>query len=256
MKKIFCLLFVSIGLFWSCIPNPAENALPGTAPENVLVKQLIETDAHGDVTTIDFTYLDKKIVTATGSDGLVTTYTYNGDLITKETTMDGATLADEITYVYDISNNLVSSTWVDYTDSSGSRVVYVHNADGTVSYQEFYGDTLIQDEVGEDGLINATQFIANVIMPANVDTETFTYDANNNPFKNILGYGKISFAHSGEPLNYTNNITSVVHSNTLGLSEVLSHTTYTYTDNNHFPITETSTDANDVVTDMVKYIYF
>ena len=131
---------------------------------------------------------------------------------------------------------------------------YIHNAGGTITYHSFYGDTTSQDEVGSDGTITATTFVENVLDPVNVDTETSTYDIKNNPFKNILGMDKITFAHTGQPTNYKNNVLSVVHSNDLGLSEVLETYSYSYNASS-FPIGSSLTNGNGVLTETVKYFY-
>ena len=258
---------IASGFFWSCVPVPEENPEPGIPVNSMLVKKIVESEPDGTTFTTEYTYVGKKISEITESDGKRTEITYEGDLITKEEEFNATDiLLTRTTYVYDISENLVS--YVDVTfdndgdandDSSGERWVYVHNANGTISYEEFIGDATSQTTHYIDGTITTNQYIENnvdpITMVAQVFTDTFTFDTKHNPYVNVIGYDKIYFAASDSPLNFVNNELSQTDQIDSNAAYLLESTSYTYTANN-FPLTETITDRNGEVTGTANYTYY
>lgn len=178
----------------------------------VRIKKITDTDADGIVTTTEYFYTGNKISYVTDSDGFRVNFFYDGDLIAREESYEGTELVEKVFYTYDSSSNLVTYVTIDLVEDSGKRITYIHNTNGTISFQEYGGDSNAQDEIGNSGTISNTRYIENSINPITsepqVFTNTFTYDTKNNPFKNIVGYSKIYFAESYEALNFNNNLLS------------------------------------------------
>jgi hypothetical protein len=204
----------------------------------VRVKKITETDFDGTVFTTEYFYIGNKLNYLVDSDGIRTNFTYEGDLIMKEEVKDGTEILEQYFYTYDNNNKLVTYVFLDLVDNIGLKIVYIHNADGTISYQQYKGDSNSQDELDYDGTISNNRYIENIINPITqepqVFTSTFTHDDKNNPFKNVIGYSKVYFAESDEALNYSNNWltrTEQIDSETPTLSE-----TYIYSfDNLNYP---------------------
>lgn len=177
----------------------------------VRVKKITDTDADGNVLSIEYFYNGNKIVYSIDSEGLRMNIFYDGDLIAREEWFQGTTMVEKIFYTYD-NSKLVTYQVLNLVDNIGQKITYDHNANGTISFTEFSGDLTTQDEIESTGTISNTKLVRNMINPITLEqqvfTSTFTFDAKNNPFKNIVGYDKIYFADSEESLNYLNNITT------------------------------------------------
>lgn len=177
----------------------------------VRVKKITDTDADGNVLSIEYFYNGNKIVYSIDSEGLRMNIFYDGDLIAREEWFQGTTMVEKIFYTYD-NSKLVTYQVLNLVDNIGQKITYDHNANVTISFTEFSGDLTTQDEIESTGTISNTKLVRNMINPITLEqqvfTSTFTFDAKNNPFKNIVGYDKIYFADSEESLNYLNNITT------------------------------------------------
>lgn len=259
MKKILYLVSISVLFFTSCIPNPEEDPDPVVNVNDILVKKVTEIGTNGVEYSVEFTYSGKKFAQSIDSDGIRTVYTYEQDLIVKEESYDGTILVEKATYVYDISNNLVTYVDLDYVTNSGERWVYVHNSNGTISYQEFTGDLDEQTQADVTGSISGTQYIENTIDPitqqTQVFTEVFTYDTKNFPFKNVTGLSKVCFVGSESTTNNNNNIISQTDQIDDATPEILYNIAYVYNTNN-FPVTSTVTSGNGVIRNTEKFIYY
>lgn len=270
MKKIIYFFSALVLLLNSCSHDIEPNMPPSDNPTNpsnpttsVLLKKMIQTDSDGFTNTLNFTYSGNKLVKITYSeDNTYEVFTYNGDLIAKSESFDSSNnMIDTFTYVYNVDGNLIEAKWLDYVNGNdaSTKFLYTHNADGTISYQQFNGDTNSQTTFYRDGKIYANKFEENVpadpgYYPDHVVTHTFTYDGKNQPTKNITGHGKIWFAFSDSGTNFQNNVTSNVHTNTLGLYQPMTTTSYTY-NNLDYPITQTETSSSDP-TDVTTTQYF
>jgi hypothetical protein len=203
----------------------------------VRVKKITDTDADGTVSTTEYFYTGNKISYLVDSDGIRVNYFYEGDLIVREESYQGTELVEKVFYTYDGSSNLVTYISLDLVDDIGSRITYVHNSNGTISFQEYSGDTTTQEDLENNGTISNTRYIENGINPITsepqVFTNTFTYDTKNNPFKNVVGYSKIYFADSFEALNFNNNLLSHSEQIDSDAPYVFETLTYTYNAGNY-----------------------
>lgn len=260
MKKLLYVFSALVLIFTSCSSDSDSSS--DSPAGTVLLKRIVETDPDGIVSNTTITYSGNKIVRMSFDDGTYENYTYTGDLITKSESFDeNDDLNEAFIYVYDGSGKLIESRWLDYLSASGSsKQVYVYNNDGTISFQEFYGDVDSQTSLARVGKIFANKY--EVYMPEEVGsypahtiTHTFTYDDKNQPMKNVTGYNKIWFAFTDYGTNYANNITSDLHTNTLGVYQPITSTVYTYNSQN-YPITEAETNHtnSDEVTN-IQYFY-
>jgi hypothetical protein len=156
-------------------------------------------------------------------------YTYNGNLITKEESVDVAGVVQNSTaYAYNDKNKIISST---YTTSKGNvyKSVYVYNADGTVTSTQH--STSISGAVTPSGNTNVFTF-SNGNLVKNVSTYTGTnynststrvylFDAKNSPTKYILGFSNLF----GNSANLNNEISST-YSSSSDTSSTRSEFTY------------------------------
>ena len=206
-KNIFLFLSASALALCSCSHDKGDNAK--------FLKKRVEISEDGTSATTLFTYKGNKIVSA---DGVAkhTDYTYANDLITKIVTKDKTTqlsVSSEFVYVKD---QLVS---IKYSDDC--IVNYVHNADGTVSYEKwavvsgkqevklyhgvlyFKNKNLIKDKRTLDDTAPG--------VVSNYDV-SFEYDSKKNPLCNILGYAKL--LDQNEAISINNKLMSVVETST------------------------------------------
>lgn len=257
MKKITLLFVMAMGIFASCVPYPEENPDPVTPVNKMFLLKLVETLPDETTSEMVFTYADKKIVEINDSDGTKTVFSYQDDLITKRQEFSGTTLLNQDDYVYDISENLISLVNQDFTTSVGTRWVYVHNANGTISYQQFTGDLLTQNQLELNGLISSNKLEESITDPVtnevNVYRTTYAFDLKNNPLMNVVGYNKIYFANTDSALNYVNNVISQTDQ-TNDETPVLRYTNeYEYTPNN-FPY-KRNTKQGGVLVATANYFY-
>lgn len=245
--------------FTSCIPNPEEDPDPVVNVNDILLKKITVTDLNGEVYSVEFTYSGKKLAQSINSNGTRVVYTYEQDLLVKEETFNGTTLVDKATYVYDISSNLITYIEFDYESTTADRWVYVHNSNGTISFENYTGDLAEQTEAVSTGTISATQYVENNINPITqlpeVITDVFTYDSKNNPFKNVTGFSKIIFTGSDSTSNYLNNILTVTSQIDDTTPVVANNNTYVYNANN-FPISSSTTTIGGVLSSTQKYTYY
>ncbi|HSD14889.1 MAG TPA: hypothetical protein VLB74_09600 [Flavobacterium sp.] len=259
MKKLIYAFSALALLFASCSSDSDSSSNDSSA--TVLLKKIIETDWDGAVTTSILTYNGDKLQRITNDDGTYEVYTYSGDLITKSESFDENDARYEaFVYTYNSESKLIEAKWLDYLGEGGgsSKVLYTHNSDGTVSYEEFTGDVSSQTEFYREGKIYsdkieeyAPEFDGT---PAHTITHTYTYDDKNQPMKNVKGYDKIWFAFTDYGTNYLNNMTSNLHTTTLGVNQPISSTVYTYNSQN-YPITETETQQGSEHVIAVQYFY-
>lgn len=249
---------MALGIFASCVPYPEENPDPIPPVSSMFLKKTITTFVTGATLETEFTYAGSKIVKEESSDGSKTIFTYNDqDLITKLEDFQGTELQEVKTYVYDISDNLINMTSIQMPSMQGTKWVYVHNADGTISYQKFTGDDVSQTNLVATGLISSTKLVETITDPVTTEVTTntilYTYDNRNHPWINITGFDKIYFADSDWALNNLNNV--LTESDQLNDEEpVLRFTNdYEYT-NNNFPY-KSNTSQNNVITATTNYFY-
>jgi hypothetical protein len=255
MKKI--LAMAAIALFMvSCTDDDSNSTQTGTK----LVK-VTETDSDGSYIS-NLTYDGNKLIEINSNDGEKSVITYTGDLVTEWKTYDADNeLIYKDTYEYNSQNQLVTYIEFSYDADFGDDVyktTYVHNANGTISFTEYYSDNLDNpDSFTQDATGTITETTLTTIYDMGEDTEvyTYTFDGKNNPLKAITGMDKIAFANTmGTTKFYNENVVSQSSSWNGGTSVLGSTTVYTYNAAN-YPLTQTETQADGSYTSTTTYTY-
>lgn len=262
MKKIFAMAAIALFIMTSCSNDSSSSNNNNNNTDAVLLKKIVDTDEDGTYTST-FTYNGTKLNRIDNSDGSYEVYSYTDeglggltyDLILSVKSYDSDNeVTEEVSYLYNTENKLAQATWLYYGGSNleAQTIKYTHNSDNTITWED-YGAT---SHVIESGKIYQNKFETNAAAfdpwPAHINTSTYTYDGKNNPWKNITGYDKIYFAGTEEGLTWSQNITSEVYSNTLGVNQNYSTTTYTYNSDN-YPVTSEENESGYVIN--TQYFY-
>ena len=173
------------------------------------------------VLTYDSANITKLIsVSITGTNTVNTTvskskeiYTYSGNLITKEETVDGDGVVKYSTiYTYNDKNKITSRT---FTSGNGYvyKSVYDYNTDGTVSSTEY--STSVSGVIVATGDTHVYTFLnGNLVKDASTytspgynstSTKAYVFDTKDAPSKYVLGFSNLL----GESANLNNTISSV-----------------------------------------------
>ncbi|NUY81820.1 hypothetical protein HUK80_13010 [Flavobacterium sp. MAH-1] len=235
MKKMIFGLSALIVLFSSCGSDDGGNSTE--TGDGVLLKKTIENGPDGQFIS-EASYNGHKIVKITTNDGGRIDFTYTGDDITKMAWKLDNELIEEQLYTYDASGKLATHTLLDYEIGWGSKEVYTYNSDNTATVQNYSGDLVSQTLEGDTYTITfANGEVSQIVTP--FETITYTYDNKNNPFKNVTGYGKISYIDGGA--------SGIMHNVTEESSSEGGGSTYTFTyNNNDFPATAVENWDGDV----------
>ena len=237
MKKLILTLFASAALVSCSTNSSSDNSSSG----GLLLKSVNDGSSSGVIT---FNYNGNKLINATDSTGDIFTMTYSGDLIIKQENSPSSPHHYINTYNY-INNLLVSSTNNYSTSSSLSNFTY--NPDGSITENMTYTDLsqnftfndMTKRYYSQGNCIKKEEYSdVNNVMTLN-STTTYTYDANNSPFKNITGF---SAWQNASGTSVKNNETGAITKNSSGVITRISQTIYQYNSQN-YPISgiETST---------------
>jgi len=186
IKYIFWVFSISLLFLYSCSNNNLD--------KSKLLKSLVETTADGTTTTTFFTYNGEKLVSI-DSDKTQADFTYTAGLITKKVTLDKTNqVLNTVEYSY-VNDKLVNAK------SLNNYIInYVHNSDGTVSYEKitaisgtqevkvFHGTMYFQNKnlIKDERIFDNTD--PGILSSYSINYE---YDSNVNPLNNILGYEKL-----------------------------------------------------------------
>jgi len=177
-----------------------------------LLKTLVEISADETSTTTFFTYDGNKIV-STDNVQNHTDFTYTDGLITK---IDELDKTDQVSNTVEYS--YVKGQLVRAKSPKNYIINYIHNSDGTVSYEklaldsgnqevkEFHGILYFQNEnlIKDDRILDNTA--VGVVSNYSI---SFEYDSEHNPFKSILGYEKLLDHNETISLNNSTIITVI-----------------------------------------------
>lgn len=247
MKKLICLLSISLLLLSSCSEEPGPTSLTA---DTILLKKTIDTNTDGSIVTTTFTYDGKKVVKITNDAILGTNlfFTYTGNLITKieYKLSNGLTEHTEV-FQYDAENKLKTFIRLQPLGSYGEKETYTYNSgDGSISVISYTGDLVAQEELSGAGIIYFQDGEVSRITTTDGTTHNYAYDTKNFTFKNSIGLAKISFV-GGEAGGAMHNIISET---TSGASDI-----YDFTYNSHgFPLTCTET-IDGVVETNTQFFY-
>jgi hypothetical protein len=255
MKKIVLLLSIITLGFTSCSKNedePATAAPVNPTSDVVLLKKITYTGT----TDVDiYEYNGSKISKITMYN-TYETFTYTGNLITHYNTYNSGNnaLTNTNDFQYDANERLIS--WIKISGTYGTKETYTYGSDGNIAYNYYTGNATAQNNLSVTGTIqfsngNIVTKSSTAVGTTNVNNRTFTYDIKNSPFKNIIGYDKLSI----------NSITGIIFGslhnvlidNTPGTIPVRTENTYTY-GSNDYPLTREKVTNGSISFDC-QYIY-
>lgn len=202
MKKILLFCAVALALN-SCSSDDSSS----DSSSSVLLKKTVMTDAEGTKVTSNYTYDGNKIVSVIDNSGESNEYyTYTGDLITKlEYKLPDGSIEQVNTYSYDSNGRLTTFVRIDPDMDWGNKELYTYNADGTITVKAYTGDSETQTFHNSTGTVKFANGEVIEITNDVQDDHVYTYDTNNNPLKNVLGWNKINFT-DGEANDVLHNM--------------------------------------------------
>lgn len=206
MKKIVALIILAAFAISCSSDSSSSHSYSG-----VLVKRTIQDFTNGSPSVTTFYQYNGAKLVSTTSDDMICKYYYTGNLITQEEIYFNDDLAYVLNFSYDNQNRLVQSRRETIGPGQIFRNVYHYNADNTISVDEYF-----IFETGSDEELSHAKFYMNSAGEidkieeyngSSVQTTTFSYDQQNNPFKNILGMRQLLVPESG----FDSNVTSIVY---------------------------------------------
>jgi hypothetical protein len=232
MKKLLYLFSASLLVLTSCSSD--DNA--SSEPTATILLKKTSYVTSGESYTVDFTYSGNKIVSNVDNYGDKTTFTYTGELITKIVDTDNKGVVDQATEFTYTNGKLTSEISLETGDDYKYKTKYVHNADGTISFEEFRVSVATGKEeeygyVGKYTFKNGNLVKKEKSYYGTNSFTTYEYDANNHPFKNVLNFNLLI----SDEESYVNNIVKITYSNA---TEVYTNT-YKYNANG-FPTEQKS----------------
>lgn len=250
MKKVV-LLFSIAFLSFTPYPNDEIKIINNDTP--ILVKEII--NYKDDKQYVDkITYNGNKIVSQNNADGFIINYTYTGDLITKIEAFEykgKPYFTQHYTYV---NGKIDTSTFTMHSNFyHKTEIKYTHNADGTVSYNNFTtlpsGEKQPNARGGKYTFNNGNLIKEESLYEGRETVITYEYDTKNNVFRNVLGFNLLLDRITCS----VNNVTKL----TSKFSDIESMTTtYVYKyDSDDFPKEEIKTDVYETSTYTKKISY-
>lgn len=255
MKKLIYLFTASLLVFTSCSKDDNDSSDPASS---ILVKKRIYIGKDGVSSSEDIVYNGNKIVSITGQDGSVFKYTYTGELITKTEESDAEGTVDYTTEYNYASGKLATSIEKNKDAKFYYKTKYTHNADGTVSYDQFRITvaTGVEEEYGATGKYTFKDSNLVKLEVSYYGAEmlhVYEYDTKNNPFKNVTG---ISLLLDDETA--VNNVVKETSTTGSGANISTNITSYAYKyDVNNYPTekVESYPSGDSVSTYTTQYLY-
>lgn len=252
MKKILCLLTAVLLSLSSC---SNDNDEASNFQEPLFVKEIAGI-YNGITYTQKISYNGNKIQSINFQGGL-RTYTYTDNLITKIEDLDASgNLSSAMEYKYE-NGKIYSclSMGYDFGTLYKNLIKYVHNPDGSVSYQ-YYKVNYTTGEEQEKDLVSGKLFIkdGNIIKDEIYSDSVlevsmvYEYDDKNEIFKNILGYNLL--------LNLMPSANNIVKSTTIykmGPAGIVVNS-YEY-NSNGYPSSKKVDVANGTPFSVIQYKY-
>lgn len=252
MKKILCLLTAALLSLSSC---SNDNDEPSNSQESILVKEIV--GVYNGITYLQKISYNGNRIQSINFQGGLRTYTYTDNLITKIEDLDEkGNLTSALEYKY-TNGKIYSclSIGYDFGTLYKNLIKYVHNPDGTVSYQNYKVNYTTGEEQGKD-VVSGKLFIKNGnIIKDEVYSDSeleysmvYEYDDKNEIFKNILGYNLL--------LNLMPSTNNVVKSTTIykiGPAGIVVNS-YEY-NSNGYPASKKVDVANGTPFSVIQYKY-
>lgn len=256
MKKISCLFGVLALILVSCSNDyGSANGVTNTPlPKTVSYKY---SDSPDDNDIVSVTYIGNKIVSAGFTPNDKQVYTYTGDFITKiEDFAEEGNISSTNEFTYENGKLKIDLlTEIGGSQTYISKKVYTYNANGTISFIIYSVNSNAIETKKSEGVLtylngNLTQ--KTEVYAGSSYAKTYEYDAENNPFKNILGYNLIIDSETNASLN---NVTKLTYVRTSGANTTTTifNTVYEYNVKG-YPVKQTQTDSfnND---EIMEYTY-
>jgi hypothetical protein len=199
--RLFLITIVLFFLLSSCSSDDATNN-----NQTKLLSKMVDIAANGSSATTVFTYNANKIMNVDGvNNHLIFTYT-NNLIIKIETFDDASQLQSILNYTYE-DDNLIK-----IASSDNYEMHFIHNANGTVSYEKLTTDSANNEVLVYKGILyflngNLTKDERTLVTTATEVSKTivsYQYDSKVNPLHNVVGYSKL--LNSFNAIS-TNNIT-------------------------------------------------
>lgn len=169
--------------------------------KGVYVKRIVTTtNAGSTVNTSDYLYSGSKLARINSSDGTHVIYVYTGNLITGRDFYYNNVLNSREIFEYNANNQLLNYRRTNPSDIVLYRAIYQYNSDGTVTVSGYKGSSVSESTK----IVNRKVFVVNgqvtkienyTISNGTAVTEVLNYsfDTKNSPFKDILGFDKLTY---------------------------------------------------------------
>ncbi len=157
----------------------------------MLTKIVLESESGSRTATYVYDGNKMKII---NNETFIHQFFYSGNLVAKVESYNDGQLMSVFTFDYDSSGKLVQYK-LDSTDLSRAwRDTYIYNNDNTISVNHFEAfdggpETLEEQKVfldSEGEIIRIERYNA-----TGTAVSLYSYDAKNNPFRNVLGFDKL-----------------------------------------------------------------
>jgi hypothetical protein len=261
MKKIVCLFSALALTLLAC--NRDEIVTPKA--ENVVLPKTIklsDPNYSSENLTNKIVYDGNKIVSITNERGK-TEYTYSGNLIVKQVISNASnTIQKQISYSY-LNGKLATISTV-VPNSYSSEEVYTDNNDGTVKVEFYNVNQKTGVKTKSEGFETLTFSNGNLDQIVStygdsVSTNSYDYDTNSNPFKNVEGFNllyrqDISFQPNILSANNVVKQTTFNVTNNIASNFMISTNDYDY-DAKGFPIKKIIYDSHGTVLKVIEYTY-
>lgn len=199
MKRLSCILGVAmVATFASCSTDDYDNV--GTAdqatkfdPNYYLVKK-VQTSSEGGATVTEdqYFYNGKKLLKVVSTDGREIRYTYSNDLIVERDFYVNGTLNSKEQFDYYKSNQLIGFKRLNAAGTVIYKATYTSNADGTVSVRGLNAQNV---EILNRKVFFSGTNVYKIESYSGSTTEVLNYnfDGKNSPFRNIVGFDKLTY---------------------------------------------------------------
>jgi len=258
MKKLLYLFTASLLVFTSCSKDDNDSS---DSTSSILPKKVTTVYSDGDSDIENMVYNGNKIVSVTEKDGSLAKYTYTGDLITRIDELDEDGKLNYTTEYAYVSGKLNSSIGkgADADEIYYYKTKYVHNGDGTVSYDNFRGviSTGVEEEYGVTGKYtfkDGNLLKLEVSYYSNDYSYIYEYDTKNNPRKNVLGFSVLLEDENSS----VNNVVKETSTSGSGVNIRTNTTTYTYKyDVNNYPteVVKNYQSGTSIATETTQFVY-
>lgn len=228
MKTLFNIFLITLS--FSAVTSCVRETDPPKTPEEDTTPVLPVKITYGnEVSTFHYDG-DKLKEIITSDDKEI--YTYDGNNIVKTEEYISGNLARIWNYTYNTNGQLIkivmtapgnvneisTLTWSDKNH-------FLFKRENTIWEVELNGDNITKKTITVDG-------------ESNVSTHIFTYDGNNNPYKNIKGYNKVNIIYAFD--GSANNVTKEQTTTTSPVSNNVNVYSHEY-NADKFPIKTTAT---------------